>query len=472
MKTLILLCLTCIFSTTSWTLAQPLSTESWFQITKYSDEFNNYTLDTCKWCRLAACWCTCSMGAKYNPDNLKTGQFASDGSVNKVLQITTKTLPHFEHCYCRNDTIFSDSTRFSTGMLTLLDSATSLVANLKYGYYEMNCKIPVGGRNVASSFWLWNARCPNSVPAGNIDNEIDIFELNSCFPTWFSHSIHLGYYTCDPPNPLSAWCAYNFENLDNPDQFTNLNFASSFHIFGLDWEPNYIDYYIDGVLISHVVTLDRDPKMTQNQKVLYPDLTKPISEIQLPMMLVINGGWTFQNLPDDQHYGSPYFPLATGENFEVDYFHYYKRKPTISNATYNSSNNRIILTVSTNNPGDSFSWTTGPYVTIIGPTNTNSATIALAPAYNNTYVDVSATGTNPTATTTSRFTFQQGSGNLCNIPAQSKVFVSTNIVAPISGCSNVLVASGTVVTFVSQNEITLNPGFEVQLGGTLLCVTN
>jgi hypothetical protein len=116
--------------------------------------------------------------------------------------------------------------------------------------------------------------------------------------------------------------------------------------------------------------------------------------------------------------------------------------------------------------------TPGPYLSIIGPTDTNVVTIALSPAYNNTYADVNANGTNPSATTTSRFSFQQSSGNLCNIPSQSKVYVATNIVALTTGCFSVIVASGTVVTFVSQNEITLNPGFEVQLGGTLLCVTN
>jgi len=64
-----------------------------------------------------------------------------------------------------------------------------------------------------------------------------------------------------------------------------------------------------------------------------------------------------------------------------------------------------------------------------------------------------------------------GSSNLCGNMVHNNVYLDSNIYAPMSGCSSVVVLSGTNVSFIASNSITLNPGFEVQLGGTFNALT-
>lgn len=432
--------------------AQPVSSAQWQLIPDYSDEFNTSTLNTTKW--ISYNDCSLNLGAKFSSLNIKTGQLASDGSGNRVMQIITNTLA--SAVTCETSTI-----KYESGRINFRDPSGSSV--LKYGYFELRCKLSPGGRNSAASFWLVGS-CPTAEPEDNMYNEIDIFENNSLYASRFNDAIHAGRYICPPPIPYATIYAYNNYNHERHGNsvWTNIDFTSAFHTIGMDWQPGYVDYYIDGQLYCHTTELARNPDLSDNAKLLYPDPVRPVSDLFVPMNVQINGGTSSGE------------PLINPSNdiFEVDYFHYYKRKPVITDATYNSSNNTITLTVNTQNPGDTYFWEPNSgYITINGPTNTNIANISVSPAYNGTSVKVTATGTYPSASSSSIFTFVQSSGNICSIPATNNIYLATNIFAPKSGCSSVIVAADTYVAFVSQNEITLNPGFEVKLGGTFMAFT-
>jgi hypothetical protein len=337
---------------------------------------------------------------------------------------------------------------------------------LKYGYYELRFKLASGGRNVASSFWIWKQVCPNNNPPDNMYNEIDFFEMNSATPFECPSSIHEGQYSCTN----GTGYAYEYYDLGNPQNITNIDFSAAFHTIGVDWQPNHVDIFLDGVLYKHMAELNRNPALSSTMLTLYPDLTRPISDLYLPMEVVINGGITTRFLGKFDN------PLPSGDIFEVDYFHYYKHRPMVMGASFweeDPQHNIIDLHVNTGNPEDKYDWQIlGNNITIIGPSNSNSIQLKFNPGYQETSIKVSATGLNPPATTSSILTFKETTGNLCNIPVGSFIYMSQDIIAPQIGCSSVIIASGTSVSFIANNQILLNPGFEVKLGGSFICTTH
>lgn len=94
----------------------------------------------------------------------------------------------------------------------------------QYGYFEMRAKLP-RGKGLWPAFWL----LPTSY---KWPPEIDIME-------------HLGH--LDPVVYFSNhWCeACAHKNLTQP--FLGPDFTADFHIFGLEWDPAYLAWYVDNV---------------------------------------------------------------------------------------------------------------------------------------------------------------------------------------------------------------------------------
>jgi hypothetical protein len=297
-------------------------------------------------------------------------------------------------------------------------------------------KVPTSVVNAGAAFWVWG---------GN--DEIDIQEINSNYSP--SHDAHVQYLSIvrNAINYVAPGITWPF-GTDVPIRDNNgnlIDLTQTFHTYGMELQPNYINFFFDGSLITHVDNGYRGLQIGNFQ----------------PMNVVLNssGAGLTSNPP-------------TGHNtLEVDYFHYFKHNPVLTNAVYNSSSNTITLTANTADPTDIYSWSHGYYVSINGPTNTNVANISLSSSYNGTSVSVSATGTYPPATSTATFVFQQNSNNICGNPVNNNVYLGTNINAPQSGCSSTVVLNGTNVIFVAPGSISLNPGFEVQLGGTFSALT-
>ena len=97
-----------------------------------------------------------------------------------------------------------------------------------YGYIEGRIKLPKG-RGTWPAFWMMPVRF-TSWPA---DGEIDIMEEVGVDPNVVSSSIHC--------------TAYNHPNNTQKTHSMTCNAAEqSFHVYALEWTPDYIKTYVDG----------------------------------------------------------------------------------------------------------------------------------------------------------------------------------------------------------------------------------
>ena len=107
---------------------------------------------------------------------------------------------------------------------------------LGYGYYETRAKL-WGDSGFHSSFWLkglasYQPTHPAYTEPYNIVNEIDGFEVDSITPDRVTH--HSYWYL--PQVSKNGSSAY--QEIDTSD---------GFHVYGFEWTPRELHYYVDGV---------------------------------------------------------------------------------------------------------------------------------------------------------------------------------------------------------------------------------
>ncbi len=96
-----------------------------------------------------------------------------------------------------------------------------------YGRFEWRARLPEGTGMWPALWLLGNDISSIGWPACG---EIDVVENNGATPTWVQGSLH-----SNNGNPTAI---YNFPNGGS---------VTNFHTYLLDWEPNSISYYVDGV---------------------------------------------------------------------------------------------------------------------------------------------------------------------------------------------------------------------------------
>jgi beta-glucanase (GH16 family) len=110
----------------------------------------------------------------------------------------------------------------------------------KYGRFEARIRLPQG-KGLWPAFWMLGADIDtNPWPACG---EIDIMENAGSKPTEVSGAVHGPGYSGGSP----ILKKYNLEN----DRFD-----TGFHIFGIEWGPAYINYYVDDVLYNQITPTD------------------------------------------------------------------------------------------------------------------------------------------------------------------------------------------------------------------------
>ena len=107
------------------------------------------------------------------------------------------------------------------------------VIKYKYGYFEINAKLP-NGQGVWPAFWLWSAS-EDTVTSGCWYNEIDIFEGIGCWADKVSCCVHWNF---DCPRLIDSTA-----NL--PDFIPIYNYSQEDHWYGLEWSADRITWYID-----------------------------------------------------------------------------------------------------------------------------------------------------------------------------------------------------------------------------------
>ncbi|WP_158846653.1 family 16 glycosylhydrolase [Algibacter sp. L1A34] len=109
-----------------------------------------------------------------------------------------------------------------------------------YGRFEARIRLPYG-QGLWPAFWLLGA---------DVDEvgwpqcgEIDIMENRGQEPTLISGTVHGPGYSAG-------------ESISKSYELTNDRFDTGFHIFGIEWGPEYINYYVDDVLYNQITPED------------------------------------------------------------------------------------------------------------------------------------------------------------------------------------------------------------------------
>jgi beta-glucanase (GH16 family) len=241
----------------------------------WSDEFNaadNSPIDSTKW----------------------TSQVGGHGWGNQELEYYTKRIDNayqtkgslvikvIKERFTGADKVTRD---YTSARLTTRNKFTA-----KYGRFEARLRIPFG-QGLWPAFWMLG---------DNIDTttwptcgEIDIMENIGREPAIIHGTIHGPGYSGDK-GPSSAY------SLANKGRF-----ADSFHVFAIEWEPNVIRFYCDGVLYA-----TRTPKDLPEGKTWVYDH---------PFFIILNvavgGGWP----------GNPDATTVFPQTMLVDYVRIYQR---------------------------------------------------------------------------------------------------------------------------------------------------
>ncbi|WP_223487371.1 family 16 glycosylhydrolase [Pseudomonas sp. A-RE-19] len=198
----------------------PLSDQAnvghWILDTRFSDDFDGTTLNASRW-HVNDATGTDSLGRKpalFTPNNA----YLSDGNLNIVFRKEIVPQKYVRLGY----------QGYSSAMVRTIERSF-------YGYYEARAK-PMDSAG-SSAFWLaWTGLADNAT-------EIDIFEIggktkNGTFDHLYNMNAHVW------ATPQSTRHVSNGSSWISPWRF-----ADAFHVYGFDWQPDTLRWYVDGVLV-------------------------------------------------------------------------------------------------------------------------------------------------------------------------------------------------------------------------------
>ncbi len=197
-------------------LSDQVNAGQWVLDTKLSDDFNGTTLDLERW-HVNNAIGNESLGRKpalFTPANASV----HNGNLNIVFR--KETLPQ------------------KYVQLGFKDYTSAMVRTNErgfYGYYEARAK-PMNSAG-SSAFWLaWTGMTDNAT-------EIDIFEIggktkNAALDRSYNMNAHL-------------WATpHSTEHIaDGSVWISPWRLADTFHVYGFDWQPDTLRWYVDGVLV-------------------------------------------------------------------------------------------------------------------------------------------------------------------------------------------------------------------------------
>jgi beta-glucanase (GH16 family) len=111
-----------------------------------------------------------------------------------------------------------------------------------YGKFEARMKLPAG-TGMWPAFWML-PQPPNPYGGWPTSGEIDIMENRGDQITKVQGTLHYG----------NSWPNNKWDG--SPSYLSTGNYTNSFHIFGIEWEPGQIRWYVDGKLFK---TEKQDP---------------------------------------------------------------------------------------------------------------------------------------------------------------------------------------------------------------------
>jgi beta-glucanase (GH16 family) len=240
----------------------------------FSDEFNTQTLDSTKW-QTCAWWSstTCSIETN-NELELYTKNNVSVG--NGALKLEAR----HENAVGWNGKTYN----YTSGMISTggRSGQTAPGFTFTYGYMEARVKVPKG-QGLWPAFW--------TLPADySWPPEIDAMEILGQAPNVQHMTYHYTDASGSSAGPGASW--------------TGPDFSAGWHTFGVDWEPNALTWYVDGVARW---TFTDTAAITNKPSYLIFDLA-------------VGGDWP----------GSPNAATSFPSSFAVDYVRVWDRFSTAS----------------------------------------------------------------------------------------------------------------------------------------------
>ena len=174
-----------------------------------------------------------------------------------------------------------------------------------YGYFEAKARVPEG-QGYLPAFWLM------ATDEGNYGQwpkcgEVDIMEVMGQNTKQSYHTIHYGY---------DAGSGHR-ENQVKKVLETG-DFSSEFHVYGLDWEPGLITWYVDGKEVGS--TSDWYTGKDDESRLSYP---APFDQqFYVILNLAVGGSWVGypdQDVVDDM----------ANQTYDIDYVRVYQKDPEV-----------------------------------------------------------------------------------------------------------------------------------------------
>jgi beta-glucanase (GH16 family) len=240
----------------------------------FSDEFNGDTIDLSRW---ALCYWWDDEGC------------TNEGNNELQWYLPEDVLLDGGHLRlrARQNTIHASNGRtypYSSGMVTtgpaIYDEDASPGFAFLYGYVEARVHIP-RGTGLWPAFWL----LPADIFSGN-KPEIDVFEFLGDTPDTVRMHFHFLDETGEAQHPGQNWVG--------PD------FSEDWHTFAVDWQPDVVIWYVDGIERWRVSDASR----------------LPTADMYLLLNLAVGGDWP--GPPDE----SASFPSY----FDIDYVRIWERQ--------------------------------------------------------------------------------------------------------------------------------------------------
>ena len=110
----------------------------------------------------------------------------------------------------------------------------------QYGRFEARIRLP-WGKGIWPAFWMLGADIDENPWPGA--GEIDIMEYRGQDPTILIGSVHGPGYSAG-------------EAISKQYDLVNDRFDTGFHIFGIEWGPEYVNFYVDDVLYNQITPKD------------------------------------------------------------------------------------------------------------------------------------------------------------------------------------------------------------------------
>jgi beta-glucanase (GH16 family) len=189
---------------------------------------------------------------------------------------------------------------YLSGMVSTHDRSSQL-----YGYFEARIKI-LDGAGFWPAFWLIPQLPP--MPSPDIEYfwppEIDIMESRGQEPNVNYMTQHYSGVYPVPGSKLNNW---SYGGAISGIYDAQASLATGFHTYGVDWEPNRVTWYIDGVERFHNTTNVPPGAISLPE---YP------GDMQIILNLAVGGSFVNHALPPDVS-----LPAA----MEVDYMRVYQK---------------------------------------------------------------------------------------------------------------------------------------------------